>query len=393
MAPDPSRSPRAVLLELATHPRFDDLARLVHALALSAYEERRGSLDVGLDEAATRLSLDEQAAETPYGNVLRAVASSAPLSAPERHLLAALIARGVALGPPEAAEHAARVAEALSWIGGHTQIDPLSALDAALGPKAEILWSAISELVQRHDDAATGGLDRPSAIVAVAALGRAEHPIAAQHRALLAVSLRDPCLSGLLPAQAGTPAQRTVQLTAERTAPPRSAASTVALTLTLILPFVALARLVGRYALGLRSPADVTVSAEGVRVASSTRLLGRTLWERKLFIPHASLAGAGREVRFPRLTTYVGIGALLVGSYVGVRVFVDGARGGSPELLGLGLGILVGALALDYALSSWPQRSPDRCRVVFQPRRGAAVGLKDVDSALADEALRVLSAK
>lgn len=51
------RSPHAVLDELADNPRRDDLARLVHAVAFAAADERRPRLSEGLAEAADRAGI------------------------------------------------------------------------------------------------------------------------------------------------------------------------------------------------------------------------------------------------------------------------------------------------------------------------------------------------
>jgi len=50
-------------------------------------------------------------------------------------------------------------------------------------------------------------------------------------------------------------------------------------------------------------------------VQTRFELLGKTLRESELHIPRAALARAAREVRYPRLATYVGIATLLLGSY------------------------------------------------------------------------------
>lgn len=400
MAEDNERTTRDASLDalgeaalIEQHGRADDLARLVQAAAFSAYEERRSALHVGLDEAAARLGLDEAASETALGNVIRALRSSAPLSRPERQLLGALLARSVALAAPEEGDAAARVAEALGWIAAHTPADPLPFLDRALGPAAQPLWAAVVLLLERYDDGRASGFDRPAAIVAASALGRSPAPVCEQHRAALRVALRDATLLALVGHTPDAIASKSVLLSAEETGAPRSAALTLFLTVTFVLPLVAAGKLFARLALGLRRPAEASVSREGVRLRSRTILLGRTILERETFLPTGGLARALREVRYPRLATYAGIASLLIGSYVGIRMFIDGIRSGSPELLALGLGILLLGLAVDYGLGSWPSRTPERCRVLLEPRRGRVVNLRDVDRELADRALSLLAAK
>lgn len=390
---DRERTERALVEELARHARADDLARLVQTVAFSAFDERRTSLDIGLDEAAGRLGLDEAVAETPFGNVIRALRKGTGLTGPERSLLGALVARGVGLAPPDAGDASARVAEALAWIGGHTAIDPLPAVDSALARSAEPLWASLVRQLERYDEGGAASFDRASAIVVASAVGRSEGPVAEQHRAALRVALRDPTLRALVGEPASAISQKSVELSAEEGGAPRSPALTLLLTVTCLLPIVAAARAFSRLAFRLRSPAEVSVSHEGVRIRSRTELLGRTILERETFLPTAGLLRARREVRYPRLATYVGITSLVLGSYVGLRLVIDGARSGSPELIGLGALVLIMSLGVDYALSSWPSRSPSRCRVILEPRKGKVVALRDVDRELADRALQLLTAK
>src|SRR4051812_27346892 len=147
------RSHEAVLRELADHPRGEDLARLVHTVAFTAADERRRGFEAGLEEAMAGAELTREEAETSFGNVLRALERSGSEGAGSagRTLLSALLARGVALSPPDGAEAETRVAESLLWIAANTPIDAIAALDAALGDEAEGLWFAIGRAVRRID--------------------------------------------------------------------------------------------------------------------------------------------------------------------------------------------------------------------------------------------------
>src|SRR4029079_19255995 len=123
---------------------------------------------------------------------------------------------------------------------------------------------------------------------------------------------------------------------------------------------------------------------------AKTELLGRTLGEREVHIPIASLLKASREVRYPRLALYTGLAALALGSYFGISLFVDGARAGSPELLGIGLLLVVVGIALDYVLSNIVPSGKRPCRVVLVPRKGSVVAMGRLDPVRADEALNRL---
>lgn len=385
MADDEVRDASGPLAEVARHAKGEALARLVHAAAFTAASERRASLDEGLDELAQRLGVTEEDARTSFGDVLRALRRDHAATGPERLLLGALLARGVALEMPgEGGED--RVADALLWIAGSTPIDPWPSIDEAVGPRAAGLWRAVADALVRSEDGAAR-LARPQAIVAAAALGASSSPAAVTQRARIAPSVRDPLLRRLLESSGAAERSGAAVASGELVPAPRGGVALVLLAITGILPVVVAARLLGRFALRIRRPAELRVSPAGVTVVTRTEMLGRTLRERELHIPSGSIARAAREVRFPRLALYAGVAALVIGSYLGLRLFIDGVRAGSPELLGLGVALVLVGLAVDYGLSHVGLAARGRCRVLFMPRRGATLALADIDPALADAAL------
>lgn len=367
--------------------RCDDLARLVHAAAFSAASERRPALDAALDELQTRYAITDVDAKTSFGDALRPLRSTAGATAPERALAGALLARGLALEPRvDGSED--RVTDALLWIASATPIDPWPFVDDALGDRADGLWQSIGGALQRGDEG-VARLTRGQAIVGAAALAESRSPVAVARRMALAPSMRDPLLRRLLETDRAVAAASTGTAVAagELTAPPRSGLALVVLAVTGILPLLVLGRLLGRFALRIRRPAELRVDATGVTVHARTEMLGRTLRERNVHIPLAGLAGAAREVRFPRLALYAGVVALVAGSYLGLRLFIDGLRAGSVEFLALGAALVVAGLVVDYVLSAFGAVGRGRCNVLFVPRKGSALFLADVDPALADAAL------
>lgn len=82
-----------MLEKLATHPRRDDLARLVESFARSGADGSAGGQALA---EASRLGLAAADAETPFGNVLAVLEHGASSDA-DRALLASLLARAIAL--------------------------------------------------------------------------------------------------------------------------------------------------------------------------------------------------------------------------------------------------------------------------------------------------------
>jgi hypothetical protein len=381
------QTPQAVLAELAGHPRGDELARLVHAVAFTCADERKISLPEGVQDAAAQLSLSTKDADTTYGNVITALEPGSSTQArPEtRALLSALLARGVALSLPEGVEAERRVVEALVWVAAHTPIDAFVSIDAALGAKADGVWRQTAALIRRIDEG-NAPIGRAGALVASAALASSTSPVAREEAKRLGAEARDPIIRSLLAnaARVGEGAS----VSGEMVPAPRGPVALVLMAITGLLVIVPVARVFGRVFLQYRSPAELRVSSTSVTVTAKTQLLGRTVREREIVVPLEQIASAARDVRYPRLMTYAGLFALAVGTYVGVSLFVDGARTGSPDLLGVGALIVAVGLALDFALANLMPVARGRCRVLITPNKGGALAIGDVDPKLADAALQ-----
>jgi hypothetical protein len=168
---------------------------------------------------------------------------------------------------------------------------------------------------------------------------------------------------------------------------PRGPLLTAVLAMTGLLLVMELGRLVGRYVLAVRRTAEVRVTAAGLEVRTRTVMLGKTLLESATVIPREGLVRVTREIRYPGLPMYAGLGALALGSYIGVGLFVDGARAQSPSMLGTGLLIALLGLGIDFALSSLIPGARGRSRLLIVPRRGSTLCLASVDVAVADRLL------
>jgi hypothetical protein len=174
---------------------------------------------------------------------------------------------------------------------------------------------------------------------------------------------------------------------------PRGPVVTAILALTGVLLVVRAARLLARVALAYRRPAELTMADDGgVSVHWRTEMLDRTLGDGHVHVPRGALVRASREVRYPRLATYAGLFALVVGTYVGVSTVVDGIRGGSPSLFATGLLIIAAGLGLDFVASVLAPGVRGRCSIVVVPRSGARLCIGAVDVESADAFLAKLAA-
>jgi hypothetical protein len=291
-----------MLDQLATHPRRDDLARLVQSVANGG----------ALAEAAA-LGLTAADAETPLGNVL-AVLEDGPKTERERLLLASLLARAIAM---RAGSHEGAGERELS---------------------TSLLWLA--------SRANANDAPRPSP---------------------------------------------SAPIEGEIVAAPRGPIATALLGMTGILLVVGLARLVGRFALAYRRPAEVKTTDRGVAVRARTEMLGKVLRDRETIVPLDGLVRATREVRYPGLPMYAGLIALALGSYLGMGLVVDGLRAASLSMAGFGALVLLVGLGIDLALTSVVPGATGKCRVLFVPRRGPTICIGAIDIATADRLLATVA--
>jgi hypothetical protein len=148
-----------------------------------------------------------------------------------------------------------------------------------------------------------------------------------------------------------------------------------------------------RVFLAYHARAEVRVTREGLEVREQKSLLGRKLREKISLITLESVQRLTREVRYARTGTYVGLAALAVGSFVGMRLFVDGLRvpGLSLPLLWLGLVAVFGGLLLDFLLANWLDAKEGQCRFVVVTERGRGLCLAGVDPGEVDAILAALA--
>ncbi len=376
---------------VARSARLPDLVAITQKILGEAAATRSATWDYAskVAAAAEEAKLSRADANTPFGNALLVLGTGATTE-PQRALAASLYAHAIAEARRDDDE---RLASDILWFAAHTSFDATALLDRALGDEADDVWSAIGDRVRRIDEGKAATPSRAEAIVGCAALVASEAAVARKVAVDLAPRLHDKTLSRLLgsfTAPTGSTVRaslREVRLEGEAMAAPRGPVLTTILALTGILFVMHAVRLVARLALAYRRPAEVSLSDAGITMRTRTEMLGRTLREREHVIVRAGLVRVVREVRYPRAAFYAGLLALALGSYVGVRAFVDGVRAASPSLLLTGLVVVALGIAADFVLGSVLPGGRGRVRVVFVPRTGKALCVGDVDATRADDAL------
>jgi hypothetical protein len=372
---------------LARSAKLGELVSLANRIVTDAARARTAdwTFTSKVKLAAEDAKVTREDADTKFGNVLD-VLSTGGEGVAERALAAALWAHAVAESPRSRTEDEDRLAGDILWLATHTAFDATTLLDRALGEEAADLWTAVADRVRRIERGKGGALGRGEAIVACAALAASSSAKAKRLSTDLATEVKDPVLLRVL-ATGESASTEEVRIVGELLPAPRGPIATTLLAFSGILFAVHAVRLVGRLALAYRRPAEVSFTATGVRVKTRTELLGRTLREREHVILRTGLVRVVREVRFPRAAFYAGLFALALGSYVGVRAFVDGVRAASPSLLVVGLFVVALGIGADFLLGTLLPGARGRCRIAFVPRTGPVLCVGDVDARRADDAL------
>jgi hypothetical protein len=374
--------------ELSAHPHLEALCAALKTRASSAVQKRDHSFgQPAQDQAAVSVDdLSADQAETTRGNV-KSVLERGAQSDSERELLSALLAIAFARSAQSAEPKA--IAAELVFFEAHTPYNPLDAIDAALGEGADPIWRAVAQVVEQPASVAPdfGCLEAVAAAGALRASGAA---VAREELGRLSKSAAYAPLRRLL---ATPPAAATTSLAGELSPAPRGPVLTTVLALTLVLFVAQLARLIGRLVLSYRRPAELALTARGIELKHRTELMGRVLRDRVTVVPLDNVARVTREVRFARVGLYVGLVALVTGSYLGMGLLVDGLRvpGGSPPLLGLAVLFIVLGLLLDFGLSSLADSVRGRCRVVVVPRKGRPLCIGALDAGRADAMLESIA--
>jgi len=371
------------------------LSSLVTRVALASAVLRRPDLASKFHAPAAESLATIQAAgvtpeqaQTAFGNALNAL-EHGPEGPAERQLLGALLAIGIAKALPEPEGERDALAADLVWLATHTSIDALGFLDAALQEQAAGMWEAVAH-VARDPEAVAAEFGRAEGLIAAAAIAASKSEIAHRARLHLSHAATD---SGVRALAAGAVTANAERLEGEMSLPPFGPVVTTLLMLSLLLFVFQAGRLLLRLVLAFKRPASISIGPNGLELSQRTELLGKVLRERSIVVPLGSLVRVTRETRYARLGMYVGLMALVLGSYFGMGLFVDAVRvpGGSASLFGLAIVMMVLGLMLDFTFSNAADTVRGKCRMLVVPQRGRTLCLGSLDPARADAMLATIA--
>ncbi len=356
--------------------RRPDLASKFHAPAAESLATIQAS-DLGAEQA-----------QTAFGNALNAL-EHGPEGPAERQLLGALLAIGVSKGLPDGEGDRDALAADLVWLATHTTIDALSFLDPALQDQAGGMWEAVAH-VARDPEAVAPEFGRAEGLIAAAAIASSKSEVAHRARLHLSHAATD---SGVRALAAGAVTANSDRLEGEMSLPAFGPVVTTLLTITTLLFVLQLGRLLLRWVLAFKRPASISIGPNGLELSQRTELLGKVLRERSIVVPLGSLVRVTRETRYARLGMYVGLMALVLGSYLGMGLFVDAVRvpGGSASLFGLAVLMMVLGLMLDFTFSNAADTVRGKCRMLVVAQRGRTFCLGSLDPARADAMLATIA--
>jgi hypothetical protein len=384
-----------VVDKLREAPDTPALSALVRRVALASATIRRPDLASSFHAPAAESLATIQAAgitpeqaKTAFGNPLTAL-SEGPEGPAERQLLGALLALGVAEELPEGEQERDVLAADLVWLATHTTIDALAFLDAALKERAAGMWEAVAH-VARDPVAVAAAFGRAEALIAAAAIAASKSEIAHRARLHLSHAATD---TGVRALATGAVTANAERLEGELSLPPFGPVITALLTVTLLLFVLQVGRVLLRFVLAFKRPASISIGPNGLELNQRTELLGKVLRERSIVVPLGSLVKITRETRYARLGMYVGLVALVLGSYFGMGLLVDAVRvpGGSASLFGLAVLMMIIGLALDFTFANAADTARGKCRMLVVPQRGRTLCLGSLDPARADAMLATIA--
>lgn len=352
---------------LREHAQSERLCQRAADVCLSAAKAKRGdwlsARTVALD-ATPLTALTPSEADTPFGNLLGVLDRGAQTPV-EWSVLGAALALSVARKWPtlrtteEPTEEERELLSNVAWLAANTGCNAWTflALDETASEGA--LWYHVDRCLDAFGTAEQLAL-------AVGLMEGGSEP-ALQLKANWLERTGNPSLVSLL--ETSTTSQ---WLTGRLRRAPRAGWVWAIQAVSGYLVVKTVGRLFTQYVLWSRHEARVRVSPRGLEVVSRQHLLGRPFKERRELVPLTELRAIARETRYRGLLLYVGLACLLVGSFLGTGLLLDGLRvpGTSPSLLTVGLGLLAVGVAIDFCLSRWSTVVQGRGALRVERQRG-----------------------
>lgn len=347
--------------EIAQRPseEVDRVSRVVAEALLDQAEHRHPAVSpVVVDQRTAASKLTASSGEVPSGRPLEILRGGARNES-ERALLSALLAHHLeTLLERRDGIHTLRgLLPQLDWLEFTAYTPPYTAARGSLAPHS---WSRLEELLR---GAPVDG-PTPAVTAALRALrGGAPTPFPSPSRA---------------PAPRRSHRDELVSVAGELEGVERSGWRRLLATLTLWSAVSGGVRFVLRAVFALRSPATVTLDGDTLRVVGHTEILGRTLREFDHRMPLDHVAEVRRESRYPMLPAAMSVFALAVGSILGAREVIEGARAPYFPLVALGIGLLAGGILFDWVLRALFPGVRARTRLTLRSSDAAGVVLSDL---------------
>jgi hypothetical protein len=371
-----SVSRRDVLNALREHAQSERLCQRAADVCLSAAKAKRGdwlsARTVALD-ATPLTTLSPSEAETPFGNLLSVLDRGAQTPV-EWSVLGAALALSVARSLPTLRSDDApgdderELLSNVAWLASSTGCNAWTflALDetASEGP----LWP--------HVDRMLDGFGAAEQLALAVGLMEGASAPALQLKTNWLERTGNPSLVALL--ETSTTSE---WLTGRVQRGPRAGWVWLLQAVSGYLVVKTVARLFTQYVLWSRHEARVRVSPRGLEVISRQHMLGRPFRERRELIPLTELCEISRETRYRGILLYVGLACLLVGSFLGTGLLLDGLRvpGTSPSLLTVGIGLLAVSVGIDFCLSRWSTVVEGRGALSVHRQRGRGYLISDLE--------------
>jgi hypothetical protein len=343
MSPDALRAAAEELSHTPDDDRIDRVAEAVADALIDQAQHRAPAVSASVvDARIATLKLKPDDGATPTGRPLEIIRGGARNVA-ERALLSALLAWHLeTLLNRRDGIHAVRaLVPSLDWLEFVGHCPPYTAARETLD---------------------TDVLDRLDLVLEGAPI---DAPTRAAAAAIRALRSKNPGVGNAAPLSDG-PRPETVSVAGELESNERRGLRQLLWAVLWMRPLRAVLQVV----FSLRSPVTVSLDGETLQVHGHTELLGRTLrtWDERF--PLSGLSMLRREARYPMLPVAASVFALGLGSVLGARSAIEGARATYFPLVAIGFALLLGGVLFDGLMRAIFPGVRGRTRLTMRSRDG-----------------------